>query len=92
MSEMPSNPQGRPLYNHQLFEYWYRGYDDGRNGLPALGWMKQSWPEDGYLAYLHGHEAACGVESEELDRNRRVDRKIAEKNRWQGHDIWGNPA
>jgi hypothetical protein len=55
--QLPRNPQGRPLAKHQRFEYWAVGFDDGREGLPPLRWMKQSWPEDGRDAYYEGHKA-----------------------------------
>jgi hypothetical protein len=54
---LPANDgDGRPLSRRQRFEYWETGYRDGRDGLPPLRWMKQSWPEDGRDAYYEGHE------------------------------------
>lgn len=55
---LPANDgDGRPMSDHQLFDYWEAGYRDGQDGLPPLRWMKQSWPEDGRDAYNRGHEA-----------------------------------
>lgn len=48
---------GGPMKNRQLYEYWEAGYHDGRDGLPPLRWMKNSWPEDGRESYYAGHAA-----------------------------------
>lgn len=82
----------RPLDKRQHFEYWYVGYCDGREGLPPLGWMKQGWPEDGYEAYLLGHEKGSGYENDFLAKRRRIDRKQAERDKCRGHNVWGDPV
>lgn len=44
-----------------LFQYWYLGRQDALDGLPALRWMKNSWPEDCRDAYYRGHESVTGI-------------------------------